>query len=39
MKIDKSKLDPHAFVIDVNGEVGYKLAVTSGVLKGVFSSF
>ena len=30
MKIDKSKLDPpnlHALVIDVIGEVGYKLAV------------
>ena len=38
--VDRSKLDPpnlHALVIDVIGEVGYKLAVTSGVLKGVFS--
>ena len=38
--VDKSKLDPpnlHALVIDVIGEVGYKLAVTSGILKGVFS--
>ena len=38
--VDISKLDPpnlHALVIDVVGEVGYKLAVTSGVLKGVFS--
>ena len=36
----RSKLDPpnlHALVIDVIGEVGYKLAVKSGVLKGVFS--
>ena len=35
--VDRSKLDPpnlHALVIDVIGEVGYKLAVTSGVLKG-----
>ena len=38
--VDRSKLDPpnlHALVIDVIGEVGYKLAVTSGVFKGVFS--
>ena len=38
--VDRSKLDPtnlHALVIDVIGEVGYKLAVTSGILKGVFS--
>ena len=38
--VDISKLDPpnlHALVIDVVGEVGYKLAVKSGVLKGVFS--
>ena len=38
--VDRSKLDPpnlHALVIDVIGEVGYKLAVTSGVHKGVFS--
>ena len=27
----------HALVIDVIGEVGYKLAVTSGILKRVFS--
>ena len=38
--VDRSKLDPpnlHALVIDVVGEVGYKLAVKSGVLKAVFS--
>ena len=39
--VDRSKLDPpnlHALVIDVIGEVGYKLAVTSGVLKDIILS-
>ena len=38
--VDRLKLEPpnlHALVIDVIGEVGYKLAVTSVVLKVVFS--
>ena len=39
MKIDKSKLDPpnlHALVIDVIGEVGYKLAVILVFIKVFF---
>ena len=39
--VDRSKLDPpnlHALVSDVIGEIGYKLAVTSGVLKDIILS-